>query len=56
MGRMKFISCILYNCGANFSQLGRYEARKAEKERDNVEEMKMTQLDLLQARGFKAHL
>jgi len=37
-------------------QLGRYEVRKADKERQNNEAMKKRQLDLLKSKGFKAHL
>lgn len=39
-----------------YSQLGRYEVKKAERERENNEAMKKKQLDILQSKGFKAHL
>jgi len=41
---------------ANYRQLGRYEARKAEDEFKNNEALKKKQLQLVQSKGLKAHL
>jgi hypothetical protein len=52
----RFISCIQFQSRAYTSQLGRYEVKKAEQEWKNLEAMKKRQLELLQLKGFKAHL
>jgi hypothetical protein len=54
---MKYICCrIPIEHILKLSQLGRNEAKKANKAWEQNEAMKKKQLDLLQSRGFKARL